>query len=69
MHAQGSRDRQTQSGAANQATEAWVAPASYLAPEGQATAMEAVRDLSWSGSAFLERERKAHTGFEPVPPP
>jgi hypothetical protein len=24
---------------------------------------------AWSGSAFLERERKAHTGFEPVPPP
>ena len=41
----------------------------YLRRKDKATAMEAVRDLSWSGSAFLEREGKAHTGFEPVPPP
>ena len=31
-------------------------------------AMEAVRDLRW-GSGFVENAPKAHTGFEPVPPP
>jgi hypothetical protein len=30
--------------------------------------MEAVRDLSW-GSGFESPAVKAHTGFEPVPPP
>jgi hypothetical protein len=30
--------------------------------------MEVVRDLSW-GLGFKELAVKAHTGFEPVPPP
>ena len=41
----------------------------YLRRKDKATAMEAVRDLSWSPVAFSESEGKAHTGFEPVPPP
>ncbi len=31
-------------------------------------AAEAVRDLRW-GFGFVENALKAHTGFEPVPPP
>jgi hypothetical protein len=31
-------------------------------------AMEPVRDLSW-GLGFQPEAVKAHTGFEPVPPP
>ena len=30
--------------------------------------MEDVRDLSW-GPGFQSNTEKAHTGFEPVPPP
>jgi hypothetical protein len=40
----------------------------YLRALNRTKAMEAVRDLSW-GSGFQSRGEKAHTGFEPVPPP
>jgi integrase len=40
----------------------------YLRALNKSTAMEAVRDLSW-GLGFKESAVKAHTGFEPVPPP
>jgi len=40
----------------------------YLKALNRSKAMEAVRDLQW-GSRFLENAVKAHTGFEPVPPP
>jgi len=41
----------------------------YLRRKDKAAAMEAVRDLSWGSSVFSESAGKAHTGFEPVPPP
>jgi len=40
----------------------------YLRALNKSKAMEAVRDLRW-GSGFVENAVKAHTGFEPVPPP
>jgi integrase len=40
----------------------------YLRALNRSRAMEAVRDLSW-GSGFQSSREKAHTGFEPVPPP
>jgi len=40
----------------------------YLKALNRSKAMEAVRDLRW-GSGFVENAVKAHTGFEPVPPP
>jgi integrase len=40
----------------------------YLRALNRSKAMEAVRDLSW-GSGFQSKGSKAHTGFEPVPPP
>ena len=40
----------------------------YLKALNRSKAMEAVRDLRW-GSGFVENALKAHTGFEPVPPP
>jgi hypothetical protein len=40
----------------------------YLRALNRSKVMEAVRDLSW-GSVFPSFEGKAHTGFEPVPPP
>jgi integrase len=40
----------------------------YLRAFNRNKAMEAVRDLSW-GSGFQSKGSKAHTGFEPVPPP
>jgi site-specific recombinase XerD len=40
----------------------------YLRALNRSKAMEAVRDLSW-GSVFPSLKGKAHTGFEPVPPP
>ncbi len=40
----------------------------YLRSFNRAQAMEAVRDLSW-GAGFQTDREKAHTGFEPVPPP
>ena len=40
----------------------------YLRALNRSKVMEAVRDLSW-GSVFPSLEVKAHTGFEPVPPP
>jgi integrase len=40
----------------------------YLRAFNKSKAMEAVRDLSW-GLGFKELAVKAHTGFEPVPPP
>jgi integrase len=40
----------------------------YLRALNKSKAMEAVRDLSW-GLGFEELAGKAHTGFEPVPPP
>ncbi len=40
----------------------------YLRALNKSKAMEAVRDLSW-GLGFSELAVKAHTGFEPVPPP
>ena len=40
----------------------------YLRALNKSKAMEAVRDLRW-GSGFVENALKAHTGFEPVPPP
>ena len=42
----------------------------YLKALNRDLAMEAVRDLSWNRtSGFSENREKAHTGFEPVPPP
>jgi integrase/recombinase XerD len=41
----------------------------YLRRKDKSAAMEAVRDLSWSSPGFPESQGKAHTGFEPVPPP
>ena len=40
----------------------------YLRSFNLSKATEAVRDLSW-GSGFQSKGAKAHTGFEPVPPP
>jgi integrase len=40
----------------------------YLRALNKSKAMEAVRDFSW-GSGFQSNREKAHTGFEPVPPP
>jgi integrase len=40
----------------------------YLRALNRSKAMEAVRDLSW-GLGFQPEAVKAHTGFEPVPPP
>ena len=40
----------------------------YLRALDRAKAMEEVRDLTW-GSGFQSNRKKAHTGFEPVPPP
>ncbi len=40
----------------------------YLRALDRSKAMEAVRDLSW-GAGFQSGAVKAHTGFEPVPPP
>lgn len=40
----------------------------YLRALNRSKVMEAVRDLSW-GSGFQSKGIKAHTGFEPVPPP
>jgi hypothetical protein len=40
----------------------------YLRALDRSKAMEAVRDLSW-GPGFSSNREKAHTGFEPVPPP
>ena len=40
----------------------------YLRVLNRTKAVEAVRDLSW-GSGFQSKGIKAHTGFEPVPPP
>jgi integrase len=40
----------------------------YLRALNRSKAMEAVRDLSW-GLGFEAEAVKAHTGFEPVPPP
>jgi integrase len=48
----------------------------YLRALNRSKAMEVVRDLSWTTPAFQPQGRnmprvqeKAHTGFEPVPPP
>ena len=41
----------------------------YLRAFNRDVAMEAVRDLSWSSLGFQSKGEKAHTGFEPVPPP
>jgi integrase len=49
----------------------------YLRALNRSQAMEAVRDLSWStptefvyqAPEAAQFQRKAHTGFEPVPPP
>lgn len=48
----------------------------YLRALNRSKAMEAVRDLSWTTPGFSSRSsetaqmrEKAHTGFEPVPPP
>jgi integrase len=41
----------------------------YLRRKNKARAMETVRDLAWGASAFSSFAEKAHTGFEPVPPP
>ena len=41
----------------------------YLRALNRAQSMEAVRDLSWGGPGFQSHRGKAHTGFEPVPPP
>ena len=48
----------------------------YLTALNRSQAMEAVRTLSWSASGFSSQrletasfQGKAHTGFEPVPPP
>ena len=41
----------------------------YLRASNRDAAMEAVRDLSWNSSGFQSNTEKAHTGFEPVPPP
>jgi integrase len=41
----------------------------YLRRKNKARAMEVVRDLSWGSSVFPSQADKAHTGFEPVPPP
>jgi integrase len=48
----------------------------YLRRKNKAKAMEAVRTLSWADSVFepgiqktADLQDKAHTGFEPVPPP
>jgi site-specific recombinase XerD len=40
----------------------------YLRALNRSHAMEAVRDLRW-GPRFQSQREKAHTGFEPVPPP
>jgi hypothetical protein len=40
----------------------------YLRALNRSKAMEVVRDLSW-GLGFQLEPVKAHTGFEPVPPP
>jgi site-specific recombinase XerD len=40
----------------------------YLRALNRSKAMEAVRDLSW-GPGLQPLAVKAHTGFEPVPPP
>ena len=40
----------------------------YLRALNRSQAMEAVRDLSW-GPGLQPSLGKAHTGFEPVPPP
>jgi hypothetical protein len=40
----------------------------YLRALNRSQAMEAVRDLSW-GPGLQPFTGKAHTGFEPVPPP
>jgi len=40
----------------------------YLRALNRTDAMEAVRDLSWS-PGLPSLVGKAHTGFEPVPPP
>jgi len=42
----------------------------YLRALNRDLAMEAVRDLSWNRTSGFQSDRgKAHTGFEPVPPP
>ena len=41
----------------------------YLRALNRSKAMEAVRNLSWGSSSFQSNAAKAHTGFEPVPPP
>jgi integrase/recombinase XerD len=41
----------------------------YLRAMNRTKVMEAVRDLSWNSSGFQSDREKAHTGFEPVPPP
>ncbi len=42
----------------------------YLRALNRDLAMEAVRDLSWNRTPGFQLDReKAHTGFEPVPPP
>lgn len=41
----------------------------YLRAFNRTQAMEAVRDFSYGVSVFEEDREKAHTGFEPVPPP
>ena len=40
----------------------------YLRGMDRSLLMEDVRDLRW-GSGFPSNREKAHTGFEPVPPP
>jgi hypothetical protein len=40
----------------------------YLRALNRSKAMEAVRDLAWSRGS-QPQVVKAHTGFEPVPPP
>ena len=40
----------------------------YVRALNRSKAMEAVRDLSW-GPGLQPSLGKAHTGFEPVPPP
>ena len=40
----------------------------YLRAMDRSLLMEDVRDLTW-GSGFQSNREKAHTGFEPVPPP
>jgi hypothetical protein len=40
----------------------------YLRALNRSKAMEAVRDLLWA-LGFQPKAVKAHTGFEPVPPP